>query len=480
MSSTRWNSIFKGIRFRLTFVYSSLFGIFILAFAYITSLQHFQSDRQDFDSGLFNYAIDLSEYLYIDESGLKIDFKLPESEVLKAFPFLLKQTYYNVRNYEGKILAKSHKIFSIGEIPFDPSLPKEKDYTYRYFNFKKDGEVFRGLNMKIINERGKEMILQVATSQEALIERERNHLLITMTVVIFLIMASSFFSYLIAGRALLPIKSLTDAANKIAAQNLSLRVPDVNTGDEVEELAKTLNKLLDGLEKSWEAQENFVANASHQLNTPLAIIKGELDVLESRPRTPEENARFHVSLREELERLIDLVKKMLMISRVESGLETSFSLSWVRLDDLLLTTSGRLRSKAKEKKINLRFNIDENISSQDLEVLGEKQLLDTVFENIIENAIKYSPPKSTVFLDIKKINDHTEVWIQDEGPGIMEEEFKKKLTTRFERGPGPNIPGTGIGLPIAHKIAQLHKARITYKKRTPTGSLFMVTFPPKH
>lgn len=467
------SKIFKGIRFRLTVVYSTLFGLCICAFAYVISTQYFQSGREDFDSGLFNYAIDLSEYIRIDKSNLKIGFQIPRSEIKKAFPFILNQTYYSVRTIEGKVLMKSSKQFPFEEIPYNNALPLKHDYTHRFLSFHNGKESYRAVNLKISNEAGTEMILQVATPSNVIEERERNHLIITGLMVPLLILTSSFISFLIAGNALSPIKSLTDTANNIAAQNLSHRVPVVQTGDEVEELAKTLNGLLERLEKSFKAQEHFVANASHQLNTPLAIIKGELDVLESKPRTPEEHMKYFRSLREELERLIELVKNMLLVSRVEAGQE-KFVFSPLRLDDLLLTITSRLRPKKREKRIQVRFNIDEEL--QNLEVMGEKQLLDSLFENIIENAIKYSPEDSIIRLDIKNVNDKIEVWIRDEGPGMDEEEFARIMAGRFQRGSTIGIPGSGIGLAIANKIAGFHKAKISFKKLQPHGSHFIVRF----
>lgn len=472
MSLTSLTNIFKGIRFRLTLVYSTLFGLFICVFAYIISSQYFQSGRKDFDSGLLNYAIDLSEYLEIDDSGLKIAFNLPQSEIKKAFPFILNKTIYIVRSYDGSILSKSNGLDPDQDIPFDFHLTTYEDYTHHFVNFTIGPEEFRAVNVKITNEAGREMILQVAASVDTLLARERNHLIIIFLVVPTLIIVSSFISFLIAGNALAPIKVLTDTANKIAASNLSQRVPVARTGDEVEELSKTLNTLLDRLETSFKAQEHFVSNASHQLNTPLAIMKGELDVLESKTRSIEEHNRFHKSLREELERLADLVKNMLLVSRVESGLD-SFIFHPLRLDDLLLGTSSRLQIKAREKKITMRFNIEEDI---DLEVMGERQLLESLFENILDNAIKYSPTQSTIQINIKKINQLLEVWIQDEGPGIEEDEVPSILNVRFHRVSPHIATGTGIGLPIAQKIAHFHHAEIDYKKMSPQGSLFIIRF----
>lgn len=473
ISLTRLSKIFKGIRFRLTLVYSTLFGLCLCVFAYVISTQYLQSGREDFDSGLFNYAIDLSEFLDIDESSLKIGFSIPPSEIRKAFPFILNETYYAVRSLSGEVLMKSAREFPFNEIPYNATLPFKHDYTHRFLSFTYGNDSYRAVNLKITNDSGKEMILQVATPANSLEERERNHLIMTGLLVPLLILTSSFISYLIAGNALAPIKALTDTANNIAAQNLSHRVPVAPTGDEVEELAKTLNGLLERLEKSFKAQEHFVANASHQLNTPLAIIKGELDVLQSKPRSVEEHTKYFISLREEVERLIELVKNMLLVSRVEAGQE-KFVFNPIRIDDLLLSITSRLRPKKREKNIQVRFNIDEDLSS--LEVLGEKQLLDSLFENIIENAIKYSPEGSIIQLDIKKVEGKIEVWIRDEGPGMDEAEFQKLLDQRFQRGSTMGIPGSGIGLPIANRIAEFHNARILYRPNKPKGSHFIVRF----
>jgi signal transduction histidine kinase len=166
---------------------------------------------------------------------------------------------------------------------------------------------------------------------------------------------------------------------------------------------------------------------------------------------------------------------MLLVSRVKSGLE-QFVFYPIRIDDLLLTTSTRMQSKAREKKITIRFNIDEDLSENDLIIKGEKQLLDSLFENILDNAIKYSPDETTIQLAIKKAGKDLEVWFQDEGPGVPGDMDQNLLGTRFQRGSTQFIPGTGIGLAIAKKIASFHQAEIIYKDAFPKGSLFIVKF----
>ncbi len=461
----------KGIRFRLTIVYSTLFGLFLCFFALILTSQYLQIASDDFDKALLNYAIDLSNE--IDFGKEKPVVRIPIREEKKLFPFIVNQTFFAVRSIEGRYLVKSPNQFSLTEIPYKKDLALKEDYTHRFQTIEQDGDIFRAVNLKMSSNSGEPVILQVGTSASILRDQETRYKIVNVITIPLLILISSIISYLLSGNAIAPIQSMTDAANNIAAKNLSLRVPVADTQDEVSELGKTLNTLLERLEKAFTAQENFVANASHQLNTPLSIIKGELDVLESKTRSLDDVNRFHKSLREELERLIDLVKNMLLISRVEAEQE-KFSFLPLRIDELLLSVSARLAPKAREKKMNLRFNMDEDLHD-DAEVLGEKQLLTAMFENILDNAIKYGPLDSTVKIEIGSMGGILEVRIEDQGPGVPEIEMSKILTSRFQRG--TNImPGTGIGLSIAQQIAAYHNAKISYRQLQPQGSLFIVAF----
>lgn len=477
MFSTEWNKALKGVRFRLTLVYSTLFGLFICVFAFITSGQYLETARSDFDAALLNYAIDLSTQVHYDQSALKVDVTPPQREFKKQFPFRLKNTNYVIRSIDGKILFKSQENLPVGEIPYKSDLALKENYTHRLITIlDQKKNYYRAINLKITDDEDTPMILQVVTSSSMLQEQEDRLFIVNILTIPLLILISSAASFLFAGDALVPIKNLTDTANRIAASNLSLRVPEIDTGDEIAELSKTFNTLLERLEKSFKAQEQFVANASHQLNTPLSIIKGELQVLESKMRSPEEVAKFHNSLREELDRLIALVKNMLLLSRVESG-EENFIFNEVRVDELLLGVTARLRPKKREKRITLKFNLSPDLEFEDLIVSGEKQLLDCLFENLLENAIKYSPEDTSLKLDIEGSKDHLDVMIQDEGPGISDDDLKNVLTNRFKRGSKMMIPGTGLGLSLAYQIAEYHHATLTYKKIEPRGSRFTIRFP---
>lgn len=466
-------NIFKGIRFRLTFVYSTLFGLFICIFAYVLLKQNLQFAKQTFDSALFNFAIDISAQLEKTGLPLKEQFRMPNRELEKEFPFTLQETYYVVKSLSGEVLLTGgNENYRVTEVPYSQEIASAKDYTHRFLDLYENDKEYRAVSLKVSTSTGEAIILQVSTPTSLLHEELKNDVIVILILIPTLILLSSTLSYILAGNALIPIRDLIKTTQSIAATNLSRRVPEPGTGDEISELTTTFNTLLGRLEKSWKAQENFVSNASHQLNTPLAIIKGELDVLESKERSLEDHDKFRKSLREELLRLTALVQQMLLISRVEAGLE-SFSFSPVRIDEVLLAVTSRLGISAREKKITIRFNMDE-LEEDMLEIKGERQLLECLFENLVENAIKYSPSESVVSLNIKGNKNSLMVEIRDEGAGMTPEEFQKIINSRFQRA-SQIMPGTGIGLSIANQISEFHNAKLIYK-REEVGSLFQVKF----
>lgn len=465
----------RGLRSRLTFVYSTLFGLVICIFSFVIIRQNIHSYRQEFDSSLLNYAIDISGQISLDADRFSFTLNLPSREFKKDFPFSLTDTSYTVRSIAGGTLARGGSQTPFFDIPYNPDLAQKADYTHRFFDLKVGPQFYRVVNMKITNERGQVLILQVATPSASLRRQQKLNIVVSIIIIPLLILFASILSAYIAGKAMFPVKQLTSTAAQ-AATNLSLRVPEIDTGDEIWELSKNFNTLLGRLEKSFKAQEDFVANASHQLNTPLAIIKGELDVLESKERQLEDHERFRKSLREELERLIKLVDTMLLVSRVESG-QGNFIFAPLRIDEILLNTSSRMSNRALEKKMTLRFNMSESLYTSLLELSGEKQLLYCLFENLLDNAIKYSPAGSIVSIDIDEDKEGLMVSIKDQGLGIEPSELSHILSTRFNRGENQLIPGSGIGLSIVQQIAHYHGASIHYRSNSPCGSIFEVHFP---
>jgi hypothetical protein len=262
--------------------------------------------------------------------------------------------------------------------------------------------------------------------------------------------------------ALSPVQDITLKARGISGlSNLKERVPVPEPQDEIRELAETFNGLLERMENAFASQDRFVSNASHQLKTPLTILKGELDMLRKRQASPEDVAAGLESAAVEINRLIQLVQDLLLLARLEAGQDT-ITLTPVRVDEVLLKVVARLQKLATNKEVKLitQFASDEAGSELDVEVQGDEDLLDSMFENFIENAIKYAPVGSAVELSMRSHTGAVEVVIRDYGPGIPEE-LRQKIFERFTRvQPSNIIPGSGLGLSIASEIARLHGVNI--------------------
>jgi signal transduction histidine kinase len=464
---------FKGLRSRVTAAYSILYGIFISLFIYYISTDTIKYYKDNFDSALMNYALDISSRISINDSNIRPSITIPRSDAAKKLPFFQSSVFFSVRTLEGSIIYNSSNLPM--NVPFNPELANQLEYTHRFMDLKFLGDSYRAINMKIFSRNGTPMILQLATPAKILVEQTEKIFFYGIMSIPFLIIVSALISYYIAGQALKPLRKLTNVANQIAANNLSERVPEVETRDEIQDLSKTLNNLLSRLEISFKAQEHFVANASHQLNTPLSIIKGELELYSSKVRTIHETTAFHNSFRDEIDRLISLVKNILLISRVEAGTE-KFHFSQLRIDEILLTISSRLNSRAKEKKVSIRFDIEDN--DEDIfRIQGNKALLDSLFENLLDNAIKYSAENTQIKIFIKKVLNSVVISIQDYGPGIPHDLIAEIFNTRFKRDEFNNILGNGLGLSIAKEITQLHFGNISYSPGMPEGSIFEVHFP---
>lgn len=191
----------------------------------------------------------------------------------------------------------------------------------------------------------------------------------------------------------MPVAAIIDKANHLSASKLSERLPVPLANDEIRQLSLTLNRLLERLQRAFESQERFLADASHQLRTPLAIIRGELDVFKTRPRTQAEISEFLASGSQELEHLSKMVDDLLLLARVDSGAGT-LVIEKIRVDEVLLEVSSRLEPIAKQKDIRIRFDLRPWISDKNpnpFEITGDRDLVRSLFQSILENAIQHSP-----------------------------------------------------------------------------------------
>ncbi len=455
-----------------------IFGSTLIGFSFVLYRNYRISHQADFDATLYNYAVDLAQAIDIGSFG---DVEL-RGQILKEkiFPFPLGKAFLQIRTFEGEIIARSITLGN-AELPITEeefSLLKEGQTVYRLIEFKNspgdtsERSTFRQVDYIIHRPPIPNLVLQIAVPTTSF-DRQMNLLFAFFATWIPLVLLSAAVGgFYVAGLALKPVRDIIKKARVIGATDLTVRLPVPESEDELRELALTLNGLLARLQKAFENQDHFVANASHQLKTPLAILKGELDLLMSKERSREEVHEFLDSARQELGHLSKIVADLLLIAKMNAG-QNNFMMQKVSLDEIVLSGISRLESLANKKDVKLRFsftNPDQNAS--DYEILGDPDLLQSMFYNLVENAIKWSPKNGLVRVEVGRHFGNPFVLIRDEGPGVPPED-REAVFSRFERGEKSNtqVPGVGLGLAIARQIAEIHGGRLNIEDAD-TGASF--------
>jgi heavy metal sensor kinase len=267
---------------------------------------------------------------------------------------------------------------------------------------------------------------------------------------------------------------MTQDARRISGEHLQERLHETGFGDELDRLAKTLNDMLARLDDSFRQIRQFSADASHELQTPLTILRGEIEVALRAPRDREEYEGVLRSCLEEIERISRLVGGLLLLARADAGV-LRLDLQPVELGELVTEVGARLGRLAAEKGLRLHLDIPGEVL-----VLGDREHLERLLVNLVDNAIKYTPSGGAVTLSLAESEGReARISIQDTGRGMTEEE-QEQIFTRFYRAGLSRTdggPGVGLGLCIANSIAEAHGGRIEVASSPGQGSTFTVVLP---
>lgn len=280
---------------------------------------------------------------------------------------------------------------------------------------------------------------------------------------------AGFTVWLIVGRALRPVEHIRRAVTEITSADLSRRVPEPGTADEIGHLAGTMNDMLGRLDDAARRQRRFVADASHELRTPLAAIRTTLDVGLAYPdKAPWPVIAERAS--QQSARLEELIEQLLLLARADER-QLSQRREPVDLAAMLKDTVAQL--PAHQAEIDLR-------AGPGLTVIGDRGHLERLFRNIIDNALRYAASRVVI---TATANGHlAQIEIDDDGPGIPAADRTRvfdrfvRLDSSRERGTGT----TGLGLAIAREIALAHQGEITLLERPGGGTRAVVTLPLRH
>jgi signal transduction histidine kinase len=277
--------------------------------------------------------------------------------------------------------------------------------------------------------------------------------------------------WIVARRALRPVSTLTDAAAAIAqSREFSRRVAAGAGRDELGRLARTFNAMLASLQEAYESQVRFVAAASHELRAPLTVIQANLDMLQSATIVEEERAFAVAESSAEATRMARLVADLLVLARADAGV--TIRREPVELDRTVFEVLGEARHLARGQRVQVTA-VEPSV------VIGDRDRLKQLFLNVIENALKYTPPEGRIELAIMHPGREAVVVIRDTGVGISSDDLGRVFERFFRADPARSRDpgGSGLGLSIARWVAAEHGGTIELASQIGQGTAVTIRLP---
>jgi len=270
--------------------------------------------------------------------------------------------------------------------------------------------------------------------------------------------------WVVAGRLLRPLRLLRNTAQRISETDLTQRIP-VTANDDVSDLARTFNAMLDRLESAFGTQRQFLDDAGHELRTPITILRGHLELVD--PSDPQEVAETRALVLDELDRMSRLVEDLILLAKARRP-------DFVRTAPVHL---GRLTDDVLDKARALgerRWTVD---ALADVTILGDEQRLTQALLQLAHNAVKFTRPGDAVAVGSASVGETAHLWVRDEGPGVARED-RERIFQRFGRAEtGRGIEGSGLGLAIVTAIAEGHGGHVQLDGGTSRGARFTLVIP---
>jgi len=460
----------RSIRFRLTIWYTGILAVSFLILGGITYSVVAYTLHEETDSALKSVAIALAE----NAKGEAREYSAPDVDEIfrRFFGFPPVERYFDwfdpLGNFEkgfsgrkGYPLTKEAKENALRGIATFETMAVAGAYPVRV------------LTWPVVESGRLVNVVRVGMSRKGFYSAMYRFLLIVLILLPVALVFAGGGGWMLARRALKPVDSMTETARKIGAGQLNARLELAGTKDELDRLAETLNDMLGRLDDAFAEMRQFTADASHELQTPLTILRGEIEVALRSQRSEEEYAAILKSALEEIERISRIVEGLLLLARADAGV-LRMDAQPVDLVHLIEEVLHQTALLAQEKSIGLIMG-----STEPLETTGDYAHLRRLFLNLVDNGIKYTPPGGTVRVSIERTGEAAILSVKDTGPGIPPEE-QEKVFQRFFRSPEARSAGqggSGLGLSIARSIAEAHGGKLELESAPGKGSTFRIYLP---
>ena len=317
------------------------------------------------------------------------------------------------------------------------------------------------------------IIIEVATTKDIIWEtlKELIYILafIIPIILIFSIIGGNFLIY----KSFAPIEKVLEELKNISASDLSARLKNPNNQDEINQLVMEINSLLTRLESSFERISQFSSDASHELKTPLTVIKGELEVALRKDRKIEEYKQALKTSLDEVVVIEQTINDLLFLAKNENDLILSNKKELLYFDEIIDESINEIKNFAKINQIGIKFEMIDTI-----EFNGYSSLLKIAIKNLLKNAIQYSNKNSSIIVKSYLKNQDFYISIQDFGIGIAKNKQEKIFEKfyRTDKSRNKDSGGTGLGMSIVKKIIDIHKGKIEITSAENIGTIITISF----
>ena len=481
--------VFRSLRFKLTLWYVLILGVLLISFSGFLYFTLSKSLYRDVDQKLKSLA-----EMIVSESTSPLS-KFDFTNVDQALEATLKLKpigkFIQVMDESGRIGRKSDNLRNV-QLPVSLRALKNASQgmttfeTHRSF----EGIPIRILTYPVLENRQLTKIIQVASPLEEVEDFLNTLFIILIITVPSALMVASLGGQFLANKALSPVDQITQTARRITSKNLNQRIKPLKVKDEISRLIETFNEMISRLDTSFGQIKQFSTDASHELKTPLTILKGEVEVALRKERSPQEYEQILRSNLEEVNRMSQIVDDLLFLAKADIG-QVRLNKEEIRLTDILKEVAEQMRFLSHSKNIRIETsNLD-----QEVHILGDALRIRELFINLIDNGIKYtegggtitirlsnhsfSPPNHPSSGDGEELLESVKVAVSDTGIWISRED-QERIFDRFyrvDKARSREHGGSGLGLSICKWIAEAHQGEIYVESEVGRGSSFIVKLP---
>jgi len=478
-----YDIMFDSLRFRLTLWYTGVLALVLVVFAVSTYFYLARAERLRNDQSLADTANSLVSDFTTEMNDEQQTAKAAATEVTGTFQFKDRQALF---------LDESRRTVSASTAPQPSSnqgpwpsqhvlLPKlaplVDEATKQGSGYATVPDQHEGFRVFATSIRGARYVLILVYSLREQ-EQELAQLRRTFYLAVPLaLLVAGLGGYFLARKSLAPGIAMVDQAARIGASNLNERLAVPDRRNELHRLARLFNEMLARLDASFEQQKRFMADASHELRTPVAIVRGESEVALSREERDGREYRESLAIiNEEGKRLTRVVEDLFMLARADAG-QYPLTLTEFYLDEMVGESVHSVRSLAQRRELEITYQPP----AGEISYRGDEALLRRMILNLLDNAIKYTPPGGTISV-VAQNGHECKIAVSDTGPGIPID-ARSQVFERFYRVNKARqhdeaaSSGAGLGLPIAKWIAEAHGGSIRLDSATQRGATFVIQLP---